>query len=135
MNSLQAVRTQNGCLAYGITPKAPATAEKPGRASVLAQVSQGGISVVAPKKEGAAGLKALPSGEVENPELVPFYVYLREKAMRMSPEEKRELWASIEKMAEQRGVNLQQFVLSIQIGDCEYHEMLERIKTSGTERA
>lgn len=58
---------------------------------------------------------------------VPLYVFLRKKAMGMSPEDKRELMNALLRMAEEKKINVGQLIRAIQMGDCEYHEVLERV--------
>ena len=107
MVTSKAIAHQNGCIAYGIRPE-PSNAR---------------ISRVAPAEEKPMGCIAKKEGE----EPVPLYVFLRKRAMEKSPEEKRELLAALVEMAEKKKINLGQMLKSIELGDAEYHEILERV--------
>jgi nucleotide-binding universal stress UspA family protein len=114
MVTSKAIAHQNGCIAYGIRPA-------PKKIAVCA---------VVPAEEKPMGIVVKGAEE----KAVPLYVFLREKAMGKSPQEKRELLAALVEMAEKKGINLQQFLRAIEIGQAEYHEILERVDPKIIER-
>ena len=107
MVTSKAIAHQNGCIAYGVRP-APLKAA---------------ICTVAPAEEKPMGIVVKEAEE----KAVPLYVFLRKRAMEKSPQEKMELLAALVEMAEKKKINLGQMLKSIELGDAEYHEILERV--------